>query len=166
MRKLMVVWSALLCAWTVGADAAKLYKWMDKDGNVSYQDSPPPPGMGRVEEKNVRTRSSSGDSAIDAAAAQAPVIMYSSPKCAPCDIARAYLNKRNIPFTEKNASSDVKVQEELRQKTGGALQVPTIVIGSKVIGEYSQAWLESELDQAGYPKAGGAGEQPAEAPPQ
>lgn len=33
------------------ASAIKLYKWVDKDGKVTYQETPPPAGDGRVEEK-------------------------------------------------------------------------------------------------------------------
>jgi hypothetical protein len=33
--------------------AAKLYKWVDKDGKVTYQETPPPAGAAKVEEKNI-----------------------------------------------------------------------------------------------------------------
>ncbi len=145
---------AMLLA-AVPADAAKLYKWVDAQGNVSYQDRPPPSDGGKVEERTVKTTTPGGDPALGAVAAQHPVVLYTTNKCAPCDIARNYLNSRKIPFTEKSAATDVAVQEELRKKAG-ALTVPTVSIGSKVITEYSQAWIESELDQAGYPKKGDA----------
>lgn len=34
--------------------AAKVYKWVDEDGNVSYRDKPPPKGSkGKIEEKQI-----------------------------------------------------------------------------------------------------------------
>jgi glutaredoxin len=144
MATLVLPWGAV--------DAQRTYKWIDKDGNVSYRDHPPPPGSGyRVEERRIDSRAGAGDSADTAA--KPPVVLYSVPKCNPCDAARAHLQKRNVPFTEKNAQGDVKVQQELQQKVG-ALSVPAIVIGTKVLGSYAEGWLDSELDQAGYAKAG------------
>ena len=134
------------------ADAQRTYKWIDKDGNVSYRDHPPPPGSGyRVEERRIESRAGAGDDADTGP--KPPVVLYSVPKCNPCDSARAHLQKRNVPFTEKNAQGDVKVQQELQEKVG-ALSVPTITIGAKVLSSYAEGWLDSELDQAGYPKAG------------
>ena len=43
----------LLLALPAAAAAAKLYKWVDKDGRVTYQETPPPSGSGKVEEKNI-----------------------------------------------------------------------------------------------------------------
>lgn len=154
MKQLGVILIALLCAaGALSANAGKLYKWVDKHGNVSYQDQPPPDDApGRVEHRDIgdRTKINNSDDS-SSASVRFPVVLYSSTKCGPCDIARNYLNARKIPFTEKNAGSDLAIQDELRKKAG-ALVVPTISIGSKVITEYSQAWLDSELDQAGYPK--------------
>ena len=135
------------------AFAAKLYKWVDQHGNVSYQDQPPPSDNGKVEERYVGERAPAAidNAAADAAAAAAPVVLYSAAKCTPCDSARAYLRGRGVPYAEKNVQTDRELQKELLQKTG-QLAVPTIVVGTKVMQEYSQAWLESELDQAGYPK--------------
>lgn len=151
--------TALMIMFALGAvsqqaSAAKLYKWVDKRGNVSYQDSPPPPEFGgTVEERTVNEKGSgrgSDDPALAEAIAKNPVLLYTIPKCAVCDLARTYLNSRKIPYTEKNVSTDIPTQEELRKKSG-SLSVPTIMIGPKIITEYSQAWIESELDQAGYP---------------
>lgn len=129
------------------ASAAKLYKWVDKDGNVSYQDRPPPAGATAVEEKALRTRAGE-----DQAAEKVAVVLYVTPKCSSCDLARAYLQKRKVPFTEKNVESERALQDELKTKSGG-LAVPTILVGDKVMRGYLESLLEGELDQAGYPKA-------------
>lgn len=148
---------ALICALTAPlAHAATLYKWVDKHGNVSYQDRPPPSDSGRVEERTLRT----GDTASGTQAALPAVVLYSVPKCQGCDLARAYFQKRKVAFTEKNVETDVKLQAELKQKAGG-LSVPTIMIGDKVMRGYLESLVEDELTHAGYPKPDDGKTQPA-----
>ncbi|MCR4302493.1 MAG: glutaredoxin family protein [Sulfuricaulis sp.] len=133
------------------AQAGTLYKWVDSQGRVSYHDQPPPEGSGyRVEEKTVRAAARSV-SDQDKPESNVPVILYSAPKCASCDLARLYLDKRKVPYAEKNVESDVKLQEELKEKSG-SLSVPTIIVGTKVMKGYLESLLEGELDAAGYPK--------------
>ena len=138
------------------AQAASMYKWVDSQGRVSYHDRPPPEGSDyRVEEKTLR----SGEYATNQQAQpdiNIPVILYSAPKCASCDLARIYLDKRKVPYTEKNVESDIKFQEELKEKSG-SVSVPTITVGEKVMKGYLESLLEGELDAAGYPKTGTAG---------
>lgn len=143
------------------AHAGKLYKWVDSQGNVSYQDRPPPDGAKGVQERTVKgvDESQEGDDTT-----RAPVTLYAIPKCSSCDAARAYLKKRNVAFTEKNVESDPKAQAELKAKSGG-LAVPTIIVGKTVMKGYMESWLGGELDKAGYPKAKpaeGASPQPAQ----
>ena len=153
------------------AYAAKLYKWVDERGNVTYQDRPPPEGVGRVEEKTMRERqgAASGDPAAAEAAAKAPVTLYMVPKCSPCDLVRAYLKKRGVPFTEIDVSEKNRQAQQEMVKKIGELSVPTITVGSKIMQGYVESLLAGELDQAGYPKpeAGAeAGESPEAAPAQ
>jgi glutaredoxin len=143
------------------AHADKLYKWVDKDGHVSYHDQPPYEAGYRVEEKHLHGVGSDNDS--EGAAQKAPVVLYSAPKCSSCDAARAYLRGRGIPFTEKNVEGDRKLQDELIKQAGG-LAVPTIMVGSKVMRGFLESLLDGELDQAGYPKAS-SGETPQEESP-
>lgn len=145
----ILLFSALLVSVSV-AHAGKLYKWVDKDGNVSYHDQPPSDAGYRVEEKNMGSKTTSSPS--DDVVQKAPVVLFSTPKCASCDTARAYLKSRGVPFTEKNVEGNRKLQDELIQQAGG-LAVPTILVGSKVMKGYLESLLEGELDQAGYPKA-------------
>lgn len=131
--------SALLAA---PINAGTLYKWVDKDGNVSYQDSPPPPQASRVEEKSLR-------GADPGAPALPPVVLYRVPDCTSCDLMRALLQRRKISFTEKNVEDDLAAQTEMKKKTG-ALSVPTVTVGDRVIKGYSEAVLDNELNAAGY----------------
>lgn len=138
---------------TSPALAGKLYKWVDERGNISYQDRPPAEGRGKVEEKNVREGNhvDSDTPGVGAAAGKFPITLYMVPKCKPCDEARAYLNKRKVPFSEVNVSEkNPQAQEQMRKKVG-ELSVPTITVGSKVMQGYVESLLSGELDQAGYP---------------
>lgn len=149
------VWLSLLLVLALlpVAYGQKLYKWVDKDGRVSYHDKPPASEAGgRVEEKSVRVDGEKAEKpAIDSgeAATKAPITLYSAPKCSSCDAARAYLKGRGVPFTEKNVDGDRKMQDELIKQAGG-LAVPTIMVGTKVMRGYLESLLEGELDQAGY----------------
>lgn len=137
------------------AYAARLYKWVDPQGNVTYQDQPPSEGQGgRVEEKEVRdSRGGSGsDPAAAEAAAKHPVKLYAVQRCPMCDLARSYLKKRNVPFSEVDASEKNPAGQEEMRKSVGELIVPTITVGTKVMKGYVESLLEGELDQAGYPK--------------
>jgi glutaredoxin len=133
------------------AQAEKLYKWVDKDGNVSYQDRPPPDSATQVQEREMSGQPGGGEGSAEAAV-KFPVVLYAVPQCAGCDLARAYLKKRGIPFSEKNVANNRALQDEMKKKVGD-LSVPTITVGSKVMKGYLESLLEGELDQAGYPKA-------------
>ncbi len=151
-----VIYLLIVAALAVStAQAEKLYKWVGKDGKVSYQDRPPPADAGSVQEKDLSGRPSS--SALGAeggdAAQKFPVVLYSVSKCTSCDDARAYLKKRHVPFNEKNVGNNPALQKEMIEKIG-QLSVPTITVGSKVMSGYVQSLLAGELDQAGYPKEG------------
>ena len=158
----------LLCvAMTVPlSHGVRLYKWIDKDGNVSYHDYPPASKEGdRVESKDFKIGGvSSGASTGSASKAseQFPVVLYTAPQCTSCDLARAYLDKRKVPFTDLDVAKDTKLQKELLEKTG-TLTVPTIMVGSKIMKGYMESLLSGELDAAGYPKIGGGTS--ASAPP-
>ncbi len=139
---------------SLGANAERLYKWVDQDGKVHY--SATPPSDVDAVQKNIRTGGSRDAGAPDLSD-KPPVALYLVPKCSSCDEARSYLKKRGIPFAEKNVENDVKAQEELRKKSGG-LSVPTITVGDKIMRGYMESLLEGELDAAGYPKAIAEGE--------
>lgn len=144
----------LVFAFVPTTHAQQLYKWIDEQGKISYHDQPPPPDSGyRVEVKSLgSTRGPTSDAAAEAAK-KFPVTLYVAPKCGSCDTARVYLQKRGVPFTEKNVDGDRKLQDELIKMAGG-LSVPTILIGSKVMRGYLESLLEDELNAAGYTKPG------------
>ena len=166
-----VIFMLIIAALAVStAQAEKLYKWVGKDGKVSYQDRPPPADAATVQEKDLSARRGSGavgsDEASDAVK-NFPVVLYTVSNCNSCDDARSYLKKRRIPFSEKNVGNNPVLQKEMIAKVG-QLSVPTIMVGSKIMSGYVQSLLAGELDQAGYPKEGKEGVEQVseEEPPQ
>src|SRR5258707_12097323 len=110
MRKTIVLLSIGLALPWAAATAEKTYKWVDPQGNVSYHDQPPPPGSSyRVEEKQMGGKRERVANEADDPAQKFPVVLYTIPKCgSSCELARAHLQKRKVPFTEKNVEKDVK----------------------------------------------------------
>jgi glutaredoxin len=153
MKRLAAVFvgTALICAATV-AMAAGAYKWVDADGKVHYSDEPPPDGARMVEETNVPVRPSknAGPDVARIAAAN-PVTLYVISDCQTCDLARQYLKRRGVPFTETNVENNPEAQAAMKERVG-ALAVPTIIVGEKVMKGYVESLLGGELDAAGYPK--------------
>jgi len=152
MRHATVLLLSLLIGFA-SAQAGKLYKWVDRDGNVSYHDRPPPAESAyRVEEKPITTGEKPKKGDPNAKVAEKfPVVLYSAPKCESCALARVYLERRKVPFIEKNVEADPALQEELKKKIG-VLSVPTIIVGEKVMRGYLESLLEGELDAVGYAK--------------
>jgi len=141
--------ASFLAAGPATGDEDKLYKWVDEDGNVTYQDRPPPDESGKVQTFQQSLERSAGEGA-GVALPDVDVTLYSIEACDACDLARELLNERGLPYTEKNAESDVEVQEELRE-VAGVLSVPVLVIGDEVLTGYNKALILNELEEAGFP---------------
>ncbi len=64
----------------------------------------------------------------------ANIIIYSTPFCGYCKMAKEYLASKSIPFTEVDVSTDIAKQQEMIKKTG-QYGVPVIdVDGTVIIG--------------------------------
>jgi glutaredoxin len=137
------------------AASAQLYRWTDEKGRVHVTDTPPPPTA-----KNVQRRTAEGAPGDDAslpyavqlAAKNFPVTLYTAPDCAPCGQARALLNARGVPFREISVV-DEQQAEELK-KSVGSLSVPSVRVGRGVQAGFEQSAYDELLDAAGYPRAG------------
>ena len=136
--------------------AQSLYKWVDENGNVTYQDSPPPsdvnyeeqvytdPDAPQVEDENEEDVPN-----IDDIAEASPVSFYSISDCDACDLTRLLLDDNEIPYTEKDIENNLSMQQELQQLSG-KLQAPTVIIGDKVIDGYSKSAISDALLEKGY----------------
>jgi glutaredoxin len=137
------------------ATAATLYKWVDEQGNVTYQDRPPPEG--RDYETRVIPDPPPADGGESAAASAAgtvppgadPLTLYTIPECDSCDLVRLYLSRNGIPFVERSAGDDVDAQKELVERTG-AFDVPTLLVGDRVVLGFDRDELVDALVDGGY----------------
>jgi glutaredoxin len=140
---------ALACV----AAQADFYRWVDAAGEVHYSDQPPPPNIKQFEKIKAEGGKSSEPAlpyVLQQAVKNFPVTLYST-ECDTCTIARQFLEKRGIPYTDLDAT-DSAVQAELKKLTGGALQVPVIRIGQETLTVFEEGKWNSYLDAAGYPR--------------
>lgn len=155
--------STLLAAGpAAGDDDNKMYKWVDEDGNVTYQDQPPPDDSGQVQSFE-ESPDQSADAQQRPAMPDVEVTLYSIEICDACDLVRNLLNDRGLPFTEKDAEDDVEVQEELRE-VSGVLSVPVLTIGDEVLTGFNRELILRVLEDAGFPTSAGAQARSSPAP--
>lgn len=145
---------ALLAATWLPASAASFYRWVDAQGHVHYTDTPPPKEAKSSEQRRVDGNTIEGDKvpyAVKEAAKKYPVVLYASECGDLCAKAREFLDKRGVPFTERNPAVSQADHDALK-KLVGSTEVPTLVVGTMkpVKGFEAGAWT-SALDVAGYP---------------
>ncbi|MEO6073353.1 MAG: glutaredoxin family protein [Burkholderiales bacterium] len=138
---------------------ADLYKWVGKDGKITYSDTPPPEDAKKVERKRLNDRVTESDQlpfAAQAAAKKYPVTLYSTDCGNPCKNGIALLAKRGVPYALKNPETNLADGKELK-KLIGALEVPALQVGKdKGIKGFNEAAWNAALDAAGYPRSAGA----------
>jgi glutaredoxin len=150
--KQVVLWGSLAAIVTALAatavSALTILECKDKDGTVSFSDLCPP-GSVKIGER--RYAAIGGERNPDARyAPERPTItLYSVANCDACDLVRNVLDTRAVPYNEKNVADDAATQEELRTATG-ALNVPTVLIGTTPLSGYNRSALEAALNNAGY----------------
>ena len=62
------------------------------------------------------------------------VIIYSTPTCTYCELAKEFFNKNNVEYEEFDVAEDLERRAEMVEKTG-QLGVPVFVIPKKSGGE-------------------------------
>ncbi len=151
MRRLIAASLTLLLTASV---FAQTYRWTDANGRTMVTDTPPPAGRSAVQSGNGPVPNDGLTPAARQAAANFPVILYTSETCGdPCKQARDLLQGRGVPFTEKPVKTAQEF-DEFKQLTGDAF-VPTLKVGRQVLrGLEPNSW-QSQLDFAGYPKGKG-----------
>lgn len=136
------------------SNAQTAYRWVDKSGQVVYSDQPPPPGTQAAEIKDGQAPKDTQQLpyATRVAAEKYPVSLYTTAACTEvCANARALLNGRGIPFSEKLLTTPDQFSAAAKQM-GNESFVPGLIVGSqKSPGFEATAW-NNLLDLAGYPK--------------
>jgi glutaredoxin-like YruB-family protein len=74
------------------------------------------------------------------------VVIYSTPTCGYCNIAKDYFKKNNISYQDYNVASDVRKAEEMVQKSG-QMGVPVIDINGKIIVGFNRPEIEKAIQR-------------------
>jgi len=72
------------------------------------------------------------------------VIIYSTPTCHFCILAKEFFREKNIQYTEYNVLADLGKRQEMMDKTG-QMGVPVIMIDGQTIIGFDQAEVSSLL---------------------
>lgn len=72
------------------------------------------------------------------------VIIYSTPVCVYCQMAKEFFKKNNIAYTEHNVAEDDAAREEMMNKSH-QLGVPVIDIGGEIHVGFNQQELAKSL---------------------
>jgi glutaredoxin len=133
------------------------YKVINADGSVTYTDRPP------VAASNVRiTQMGRAGAApphvvepvlapeLQQLTRRYPVTLYTAGDCPSCDRAREFLQRRGIPYRERQAlnADDVQALERLV----GSRAVPALTVGPQPLAGYDANQWTEYLDAAGYPR--------------
>ena len=149
--KLYIAMSVLFLL-TIGSasEAKSLYKWVDENGNVSYQDLPPPKDIAVKQEilKDSNTSSSNLNGSASSAEQSNPVIVYTIDNCDPCEVVLLRLKQLGIPNQEQSLL-DRDIQARVLDLSG-SISAPTIFIGDELIRDISDKNLITALKTAGY----------------
>lgn len=153
-QRLLFSLFALLFAVTANAE---MYRWVDKQGNVHYTDTPPPPNeVKKVEEKKFSGNVVQGDQtpySTVQAAKNFPVTLFNGDCGEQCVAARAFLTKRGVPFSEKFPAKNPADDEALKNVSNERV-IPVLAVGRTVLKGFTEPEWSASLDLAGYPKNG------------
>jgi glutaredoxin len=131
--------------------AAQLYRWVDEKGNVEWRDTPPPPNAKKIEQRKIgggTVPPAALPYSVQQAVKNFPVTLWVTDCGDACNKARAHLDRRGVPHTEKDPRSDF---ENFKKLTGSA-EVPVVFVGSTRLKGYLEADWDAALDRAGYPR--------------
>jgi glutaredoxin-like YruB-family protein len=149
--------------------AAEMYRWIDKNGVVTFKDTPPPVSKTKTKKVKVYTEDdfaavpeqvdapaplrSARSSAPSPRAAKAKgthfdgiVDIYVTSWCRYCKQAEKYLTSKGIPFVAYDIEKDRAANE--RHKNLGGDGVPLIIIGSHKMSGFSPQALEYYLNNS------------------
>ena len=97
------------------AHGADMYRWVDEKGVVNYTPFPPSANIRKVEQKKLgdtgKAQPSEVPYSVQLAVKNFPLTFYTTPACGdPCKAARAHLDRRGAPYTEKDPSNPASPQ--------------------------------------------------------
>lgn len=72
------------------------------------------------------------------------VVLYSTPSCSYCRLAKDYFRQKGISFTEFNVAADQRKAEEMVRKSG-QMGVPVIDVHGKIIIGFNKPEIDRAL---------------------
>lgn len=143
------------------------YKMVGPDGRITYTDRPPPGANAKPLGAASAAAEAGAASSADGLAANGvalselpydlrqvvqkfPVLLLAGENCVPCDLGRAALRQRGIPFGERSVKTRADVEALKRQESGSDL--PVLRVGGQRLRGFSATEWNETLDLAGYPK--------------
>lgn len=72
------------------------------------------------------------------------VVLYATPSCVYCGMARKLFEKYGIAFEERDVLTDAKARKEMEKKSG-QLGVPVIEVGDHIFVGFNRVALEEAL---------------------
>jgi len=140
------------------AVSGEIYKWKDKDGNIVFSDTPPPPGV-NAEKKEFKEESTEkpktkeyfSKTTSERVEEKRPyrdihVIMYMTSWCPYCVKAREYLRSLDVHLIEYNIERDKSKREEMLNKSGGLQGVPLIDVEGIIVRGYSPDTIRAAIE--------------------
>ena len=70
-----------------------------------------------------------------------PVMLYCRPGCIDCRLARRFLDRNNVPYTEVNVRATPAAEAQVREWTGGPLVSPVFDIDGTIIIDFKRSEL-------------------------
>jgi glutaredoxin len=141
------------------AVSGEIYKWKDKDGNIVFSDTPPPPGV-NAEKKEFKEESTEKPKTkeyfprptSERVEEKRPyrdiyVIMYMTSWCPYCVKAREYLRSLDVNLIEYNIERDKSKRDEMLSKSGGSTGVPLIDVEGIIIRGYNPSALRAAIER-------------------
>lgn len=128
---------------------AEIYRWTDPNGKVRYTEKKPAEGAGG------RTESLQGNPGVSfvgssrgtGAVSPVKVRMFMTQSCPYCKKAKAFLQKRGIPYDELDIEASVRAKAEY-DRLGGK-SVPVILVGKQRMDGFDAQRMERMLAGAG-----------------
>jgi glutaredoxin 3 len=75
------------------------------------------------------------------------IIIYTTPTCVYCRMAKAFFSIRGVSFEEKNVLDDLSAEAEMLKKSG-ALVVPVIDVGGEILVGFHRERLREIFGEA------------------
>ncbi|MGO9093448.1 MAG: glutaredoxin domain-containing protein [bacterium] len=160
MRRIIPILLLLIFLSPVSSTVSgEIYTWKDKNGNVIFSDTPPPPGV------NAEVKEFKEDAAERPKAKESPqrpkkealkekrpygdiqVIMYMTSWCPYCAKARNYLHSLDVHLIEYNIERDKNRKGEMLSKSGGSTGVPLIDVEGTIIRGYNPDALKAAVER-------------------